>query len=534
MSLSHNAQDYLEYKFGTVLSTNARNHFFGFRIPYYIWVGCAKQTKSSLQNLAALDAAVTESPFISALDLQRSQVAKPRRSDSAVGLRSKAYESAIVNLQASLPLPAAWYQQHHWRIYYDNELQKHTQFGDEYIYAFTWEDAAVDLRLLKINSEDVILAITSAGDNILSYALERPKRIHAVDLNPNQNHLLELKVAAYTALPYQDFWRLFGEGRHPDFRSLLIEKLSPHLSSQAFDYWLHKGPSTFSPTSRGLYASGGSRHALYLVHWMGRLLGVSEDIKRLCNAETLNEQREIWAKRVRRVILSQLLSYAVIGTERFLWKALGVPPAQRAMIEHDYVRSLDRTEQPSPPSSPSKSSSSRSEKKKDLIHKPEEAVASGLKSGHAIWSYGVNTLDPVVHNTLVSSSNPYYLLCLQGHYTQRCHPLYLSPRAHLSLSSASAFDGLRIHTDELAEVFERMQRGTLTIAVLMDSMDWFDPRGGEAEGQVKMVNRALKMGGRVLLRSAGLRPWYVATFEGCGFQAKRVAARWPPGACVDR
>lgn len=96
--------------------------------------------------------------------------------------RSKAYDAAVVNLAASLPLPAAWYQQHHWRIHYDEQLKKHSQFGEEYIYAFTWEDSRVDARLLKITSEDVILAITSAGDNILAYALEQPKRIHAVDL----------------------------------------------------------------------------------------------------------------------------------------------------------------------------------------------------------------------------------------------------------------------------------------------------------------------------------------------------------------
>ena len=61
-------------------------------------------------------------------------------------------------------------------------MKKHRQFNDEYIYAFTWEDARVDARLLKVKEDDVILAITSAGDNILSYALENPKRIHAVDL----------------------------------------------------------------------------------------------------------------------------------------------------------------------------------------------------------------------------------------------------------------------------------------------------------------------------------------------------------------
>lgn len=179
---THKLQDYLEYKFGTVLSTNARNHFFGVRIPYYIWMGCAKQNKNSINNLAAVDAAATESPFITALDLQSKEAMRKGRRSSSQTSRSKAYECAVVNLAASLPLPSAWYQQHHWRIYYDEQLQKHRQFGDEYIYAFTWEDARVDARLLKIDSNDVILAITSAGDNILSYALEKPKRIHAVDL----------------------------------------------------------------------------------------------------------------------------------------------------------------------------------------------------------------------------------------------------------------------------------------------------------------------------------------------------------------
>ena len=79
-----------------------------------------------------------------------------------------------------------------------------------------------------------------------------------------------------------------------------------------------------------------------------------------------------------------------------------------------------------------------------------------------------------------------------------------------------------------------MQPDALTIAVLMDSMDWMTPTGSEAESQAKSVNRALKLGGRVLLRSAGLSPWYIRAFEENGFTSKRVAARIPPGTCTDR
>jgi betaine lipid synthase len=130
-------------------------------------------------KLAELDAAATESPFLAALDQRnRTQLDRVVSTEN----RSKAYESAIVNLSSKLPLPCFWYQNHHWRIYYEHNLKKHTQFKDEYIYAFTWEDSRVDARMLKVNHDDVILALTSAGCNILSFALEKPKRIHAVDL----------------------------------------------------------------------------------------------------------------------------------------------------------------------------------------------------------------------------------------------------------------------------------------------------------------------------------------------------------------
>jgi betaine lipid synthase len=51
--------------------------------------------------------------------------------------------------------------------------------------------------------------------------------------------------------------------------------------------------------------------------------------------------------------------------------------------------------------------------------------------------------------------------------------------------------------------------------------------------QIRALNRALKVKGRVLLRSAGLEPWYIKVFGECGFAVKRVAVR-VPGSCIDR
>lgn len=536
-----------------MLSFNERCHLFGFRIPYYVWVGCPKESQSSEHQLAELNAAVTESPFLSAIDARNL-----KSGSSAIDIRSKSYESAIINLASCLPLPPSWYQAHHWRVHYDEMLEKHRQFRNEYIYAFTWEDSHVDSKVLKLNSEDVVLAITSAGDNILSYALEGPKRIHAVDLNPNQNHLLELKLAAFSSLPHEDVWALFGSGRHANFRQILLTKLSPHLSSLAFQYWLQHGPATFSPSGKGLYHTGGSRHALKLVAWLFRLLGIKDEVHLLCQAPTLAEQREIWKRSIRRVLLSKLLSWCVVSNKKWLWKALGVPNAQREMIERDFnlaeAAGLDPQPgvspylapiQPSPSLSPRATSSESAISYQQQLRSHQSIHHYG--TGRAIWAYAVATLDPVINNTLLSNSNHYYLLCLLGNYLKNCCPDYLTSRAHAKLSKPQAFDGLRIHTDELVEVVERMTPGTLTVAVLMDSLDWFDApsnsaingKEGNAGGsvalrrQIQLLRKAMKVGGRVLLRSAGQFPWYMQLFEEQGFRIKQVSVR-TRGACIDR
>ncbi|KAI1872037.1 uncharacterized protein JN550_004240 [Neoarthrinium moseri] len=505
VALEPGRRDYLEYRFGTVLNVNSRNYTLG-AIPYYVWLGCHKRPMSSAlphEIVEKVDALVTESPYLHPKNHSNALSRAVER--AAPEIRSKAFDAAVVNLSANLPLPSFFYQNHHWRIYYDDQLKKHTQFNDEYIYAFTWEDTRVDERILKLKSDDVVLAICSAGDNILSYALQSPARIHAVDLNPTQSHLLELKVAAYSSLPYEDFWKIFGDGKHPDFRSLLISKMSPHLSSRAFQYWLNNH-HIFTKSKGGLYDTGGSKHGIRIFRWITRVFGCRSAVKALLSAKTLNEQREIWRNKIRPALLSRLVSKFVVSQESFLWTALGVPKNQLAILEEDHATS-------------------------DAVC-GANPTAKNTRS-HAIWEYMVNTLDPVVETTHIAADNPYYLVCLEGKFTRRCHPDYLSPQAHARLSRSNAFDGLRIHTDEIDEVIARITPGTLTVAVVMDSMDWFDPGSNAAGAQITKLNRALKMGGRVMLRSAGLKPWYINEFEKLGFVAKCMGAR-EGKACIDR
>lgn len=391
VSLEAARRDYLEYRFGTVISASERNYLLG-GIPYYIFIGCQKDIVSSpAENdaIEKLDASFTESPYLSPTN-HREEVEKENE-QSAREIRSKAYESAIINLDSNLPLPSAFYQNHHYRIYYNDLLPKHTQFGNEYIYAFNWEDPRVDHRLLNITRDDVILAITSAGDNILDYLQNSPRRVHAVDLNPNQNHLLELKVACFLALGHRDVWKIFGEGKHPEFRQLLVSRLSPHLSSQAFQYWLEHTQAFTSSYGKGLYETGGSRHAIKMVRYIFKVFGLDSEVRKLCEAQTLPEQHAIWP-RIRGVLMSPPLHWAVVGTEWFAWKAAGVPRNQRNMIVDDYFKrnGLDPN----------------SKQGKDV-------------SGKSIWEYVVDTLDPVVKDTMISNDNYFYFLCLQGQFSKK-------------------------------------------------------------------------------------------------------------------
>lgn len=514
VGLDASRRDYLEYRFGTVLSADSRNYLLG-AIPYYMWLGCPKKHSTALSPsthdiIERIDAAVTESPYLHPTNYTANLSKAVEKANPEI--RSKAYSAALLNLTSNLPLPSFFYQNHHYRIHFDDQLQKHTQFNNEYIYAFTWEDTRVDDRILNLTPSDVVLAITSAGDNILSYALRSPARIHAVDLNPSQNNLLELKVAGYHCLPYADFWKIFGEGKHANFRELLIEKLSPHLSSRAFQYWLDN-VSVFSPKGRGLYETGGSRYAVKLFRYMSNVFGLSNEVRKVLSAKTLIEQREIYRSSIRPVILSRILSSVLISQPRFLWAALGVPKNQLAVIESDY---------------PSISQGTDSSDGKILDKKVREQ-----NRGKAVWQYMVDTLDPVVEHTLIGQDNHYYQVCMAGTYTPQCHPEYLDERAHKKLSRKDAFEGLRIHTDEIEEVVNRIRPGTLTVAVVMDSMDWFDPGSQAAATQISKLNNALKLGGRVMLRSAGKKPWYIDEFEKWGFVAKREGVR-ENGGCIDR
>lgn len=114
------------------------------------------------------------------------------------------------------------------------------------VFSQNWEDPLCDHKALKIKKNDVVMAITSGGCNVLGFLQFDPKEIHSIDINAAQSFLLELKICAMKYLTFEDFLSLSGL-KECQNRLMLFEQFQNHLSSEALDFWkqnkyiLHKG-----------------------------------------------------------------------------------------------------------------------------------------------------------------------------------------------------------------------------------------------------------------------------------------------------
>lgn len=107
---------------------------------------------------------------------------------------------------------------------------------DDVLYAQCWEDPSIDREAFGIGPSDSVFTITSGGCNTLAFLLDDPRSIVALDLNPHQNHLLELKSAAVRMLSYGDLLGFHGVIESTN-RAALYRRLRPSLSDSARYFW---------------------------------------------------------------------------------------------------------------------------------------------------------------------------------------------------------------------------------------------------------------------------------------------------------
>jgi len=120
-------------------------------------------------------------------------------------------------------------------------------------YSQVWEDHLLVEDGLKAGPGDDVLSIASAGCNVLGILLRDVKRVVAIDLNPSQLSVVELKLRAIEHLTHEEFVNLLGIRKGMD-RIALYEKVRPHLSDRA---------RTWCDVREGDLNAG--------LHWSGRL-----------------------------------------------------------------------------------------------------------------------------------------------------------------------------------------------------------------------------------------------------------------------
>lgn len=328
------------------------------------------------------------------------------------------------------------------------------------VYNTCWEDPRLDREALRLGPDDEVLVITSAGCNALDYALCGPRHVHAVDMNPRQNALLDLKQAGIRGLEFDDFFAMFGRGRLPGARRVYERTLRPLLPAPSRDFWDAKIRWFDHPRCSFYFRGTSGLFARMAKGYTDRVLGLRPQLERLLEARTMEEQREVWERHLRHRFTGLLKFVLNRDTTMAL---LGVPLAQRRQIEATYAG--------------------------DLARFVQECVA------------GV-TAELPMHD------NYFWRVYINGCYTPTCCPEYLV-EPNFQRLKAGLVDRVTTHTDSVQGFLETHDR-PVTRFVLLDHMDWLRDRFFpllEREWQA-IVDRAAP-GARLIWRSGGFNSDFV-------------------------
>ncbi len=197
------------------------------------------------------------------------------------------------------------------------------------VYAQIWEDPAVDLEALAIDSESRIIAIASGGCNVLSYLTANPSHVTAVDINAAHVALNRLKLAAAQHLPGHDaFYRFFGAADSAANVAAFNHHILPHLDRPTATYWLRRTGLRRKRRIRrftsNFYRAGLLGAFIGASHLVARLNGVNPRV--ILQARSLDEQRRIFNEKFAPIFNKRAVRW-LVNRPASLY-GLGIPPAQ--------------------------------------------------------------------------------------------------------------------------------------------------------------------------------------------------------------
>ena len=331
------------------------------------------------------------------------------------------------------------------------------------VYNTCWEDPAIDRQALKLSSNEHVMVITSAGCNVLDYALTGPAHVYAVDMNPRQNALLELKIAGIRSLEFDDFFSVFGTGQHPEFDRLYSRYLRQHLGEFSRSYWDSR-TAWFARTTNGggFYFRGLSGSVARMFHWyLQTSPQLKSGITALLASDNLEEQREIYETRVQGYLWSRKINWLI--SRQLTMNLLGVPHTQRKEVESQHA----------------------------------DGVAGFIRESIEY-----------VFRQIPLTENYFWRLYLQGRYSRQCCPEYLK-RDNFYRLKDGLVDRITVRTDSVTG-FLQSSDNKMTRLVLLDHMDWMSTYRPELlvqEWQAIFGNT--EKNARIIFRSAHRWPRYL-------------------------
>jgi S-adenosylmethionine-diacylglycerol 3-amino-3-carboxypropyl transferase len=338
-----------------------------------------------------------------------------------------------------------------------------TVHGRNLVYNTCWEDPALDRAALNFQPTDRVLVITSAGCNALDYLLAGAGEVNAVDVNPIQNALLELKTAAIKTLDYESFFALFGNGQSPQARAMYLDAIRDRLSPPACRYW-DRYISFFvgKHWRKSFYYRGTSGLLAKLVVMNLRLFHrLAKPIEAMLEAQTIEEQKALYDAKIRNRMWTPWLRWFLSRSTTL--SLLGVPEEQKEQIVAQYPG--------------------------------------------ALFQYIRDCLEAVL-TKLPFRTNYFWRVYLQGFYTPDCCPEYLK-RENFDRLKNGLLDRLKIATCTLTEFLRRTEPG-ISKFVLLDHMDWMSVHKPQLlVDEWNAVLEKARPNSRVIYRSASLKVTYL-------------------------
>ena len=339
--------------------------------------------------------------------------------------------------------------------------------GSKLIYNTCWEDPRIDRAALNLNSDSNVICITSAGCNILDYALAGAGSVHAVDVNPRQNALLELKLAAARGLNYDDYFSMFGKGKLKRGAKLYEDRMREHLGPFARNYWdkhikYFAGagwrPSFYFRGTSGLFAKS-------INFYIDSILDIREKISKLLQSQSIEEQRMLYQTMIKPRLWSKKVQWFM--SQDTTLALLGVPRAQRYQIDRH--------------------------------------IAGGVSS------FVESCLDAVFGNLSIAD-NYFWRVYLTGQYEPNCCPEYLTRDGYEQIRDG-LHERIHVHTGTLLDVMRETSQ-QFSDYILLDHMDWLaSAQPGALKDEWQWISNTSRNHSRVLWRSASPEVDFVDPIE---------------------